>query len=387
MKTQRFLPLLGRNYRKVNNLDFIRFVLASLVIWCHCYILYYGTEDTVEPLWVFTRGQMSIGTLAVNFFFILSGFLIYQSWESSPGPLAYMFKRILRIYPGFIVASLLCVLVIGPLGTADYFMPWGYWAEYYQRLDPWQVLRNTLLLREVEVPWSFSWLPLPNIVNGSLWTIRFEFYCYILVMLAGMLRLFRFRWFAPAVTLISMVLYALQEYFEVYIYNWQELGYFGKPDFLPRFIMYFFAGVVFFQNRRAIPRIRSLFFLSLFFCIVSCRIPEGLMFTLPVFGSYAVFYIAFSMHIRLYRWARFGDFSYGIYLYAWPIQQLLILFFESYMNVWNLVSSAFLGSLLMAVLSWNVIEKPALRMKARWKLPRSRFSVLSHTLLSLKKTG
>ncbi len=364
----RFIPLFGRHFRKTNNLDFLRFFFATIVIYCHCYILYYGTEDTVEPLWVLSNGQMSIGTFAVNFFFILSGFLIYQSWENSTSAGSFLMKRFLRIYPGFIVASLLCLLVIGPFGTADFYTPAGYWTEYYQRIDWLKALTNLALLREVEVPWSFNNLPIANVVNGSLWTIRYEFYCYLLVVFFGSLKLFRFRWFNLGVFLVGWILYAMQEFFEVYLYNWQELGIFGKPDFLPRFIVYFFSGILFFQFRQHIPRIRSLFYLSIFICFLSTWLFEGLLFTLPVFGSYAVFYLAFSMHFRLYKWSKAGDFSYGIYLYAWPVQQMLILFFEPYMNVWNLFSMATAITFILAFLSWKLVEKPCLRLKARWNL-------------------
>ena len=104
-------------------------------------------------------------------------------------------------------------------------------------------------------------------------------------------------------------------------------------------------------------------FLSIFICILSAYYFKGLMFTLPTFGSYVVFYLAFSLHFRMYRWARFGDFSYGVYLYAWPVQQMLLLYFEPSMNVWNLFSLATLISVFLAVLSWNIVEKPALSLK------------------------
>ena len=368
MKAFRFIPLFGRHFRKTNNLDFLRFFFATIVIYCHCYILYYGTEETVEPLWVFSKGQMSIGTFAVNFFFILSGFLIYQSWENSATAGSFLLKRFLRIYPGFIVASLLCILVIGPFSTSDFFVPTGYWTEYYARINWPRSILNLILLREVEVPWSFNNLPIANVINGSLWTIRYEFYCYLIVVLLGTLKLFRFRWFNLGFFLVFWVLYALQEYFHIYYYNWEELGIAGKPDFLPRFFVYFFSGILFYQHRQHIPRLRSLFFLSIFICLLSAWFFKGLLFTLPVFGSYTIFYIAFSMHIRLYRWSKFGDFSYGIYLYAWPVQQMLILFFEPYMNVWNLFSSATLISIILAILSWKLVEKPALNLKAYWHL-------------------
>jgi peptidoglycan/LPS O-acetylase OafA/YrhL len=328
---------------------------------------------------------MSIGTFAVDFFFILSGFLIYQSWERSPQILDFLKKRFLRIYPGFVVVCLLCIFVIGPFGTADYFQPIGYWEIYYQRIDYLDVILNILTLGEVKVPWSFNNLPIANTVNGSLWTIKYEFLCYFLVAIFGVLKLFRFRWFAISIFLIAMFMYALQEFAHVWVYNWQELGYFGKPDFYPRFVVYYFAGIIFYQNKEYIPRIRSLFLLSIFICILSAYYFKGLMFTLPVFGSYVAFYIAFSMHFRLYRWAKYGDFSYGIYLYAWPVQQLLLLFFEPYMNVWNLFSSATLVTILLAMLSWNLIEKPALKFKSKpilKAIKNPEFSTKSNSLVT-----
>ena len=112
---------------KENNLDFIRFSLALLVLFCHCFVMYYGTEDTVEPLIIATHKQLSLGSLAVNYFFVISGFLIFQSWDKSHNFIDFLKKRILRIFPGFIVASILCLVLFAPLGTADFYMPWGYW--------------------------------------------------------------------------------------------------------------------------------------------------------------------------------------------------------------------------------------------------------------------
>jgi peptidoglycan/LPS O-acetylase OafA/YrhL len=385
MAAFKYIPLFGRHYRKSNNLDFIRFCLAVLVIYCHCFVIYFGTEETVEPLWVFSQGQMSLGTLAVNFFFILSGFLIYQSWENSTGVFDYLKKRILRIYPGYIVVSILCIFVIGPFGTADYFRPIGYWPEYYGRIQYLPSIINILTLGEVTVPWSFNDIPMANVINGSLWTIRYEFLCYLLVAIFGLAKLFRFRWFAPLIFCIGLFFYALQEFYHVWIYNWEFLGYFGKPDFYPRFLVYFFSGVIYYQNKHLVPRIRSLFLISIFICLLSTYYFEGLMFTLPIFGAYAIFYIAFSLHFRMYKWARFGDFSYGIYLYAWPVQQLLVLYFEPYMNILNLFTLATLGSIVLAFLSWNLIEKPALKWKSKTiakKIHRPAFSGATSELMT-----
>jgi peptidoglycan/LPS O-acetylase OafA/YrhL len=102
-----------------NNFDFIRFVLAASVILCHSYVMYYGTANflTKEPFLVWSHGQVSIGSMAVDFFFIISGFLIVKSFESSDSTINYLTKRVLRIYPGFITAFTLSILIAGFIGT------------------------------------------------------------------------------------------------------------------------------------------------------------------------------------------------------------------------------------------------------------------------------
>ena len=106
------------NQTRKNNLDFMRFFFAVMVIFSHSFILINGSNST-EPFWLGSNGQLTGGYLAVAFFFIVSEFLITQSWMNSSGIFSFFRKRILRIYPAFIVASLVCVLFVSALGSTQ----------------------------------------------------------------------------------------------------------------------------------------------------------------------------------------------------------------------------------------------------------------------------
>lgn len=349
---------------KSNNLDFIRFFLAVSVLYCHSFVLYYGTEETVEPLWVASNRQMSIGTMAVNFFFIISGFLILQSWNYSNGFRDFMKKRILRIYPGFIAASLMSILVFGALGTADWFMPYGYWKIYYQNIHWPSIFGHLLDLGEPPVPWTLKYVPIAEAINGSLWTIKYEFMCYLVVPLLALAGLFRKKWIFVVLFLMA---YTYQFFQTVYpswdFLDWKEFPVVGKPDFMPRFLTYFFSGMLFYMFKDSIPKSKILFYFSLLVFALSVFAFKGLAATQPVFGAYVLFYIAFVQSYSLKNFSGSGDFSYGLYLYAWPVQQLVIVFFEKFLNVNLLFILAFIITVCFAYFSWNYIEKPFLRLK------------------------
>jgi peptidoglycan/LPS O-acetylase OafA/YrhL len=351
--------------KRLNNLDFIRFALAISVLYCHCYVMYYGTEDTVEPLWVASGKQLSIGTVAVNFFFVISGFLILQSWNNSKGLWDYLRKRILRIYPGFIIASLLCLLVFAPLGTADWYMPYGYWKLYYENIKIPQVLISMLELSEPTVPWTLNNAPVYGTINGALWTIRYEFFCYLFIPLAGLAGLYKKKYFILILFLFAFISLLTQHYANIFLFNWKEYILLGKPDFFPRFFTYFIAGMCFYTYKDEIPRSRILLAFSFLIVAASAFIFKGLVITQVLFGTYILFYLAFTSTVSFQNFASNGDLSYGVYIYAWPVQQLMILYLEKYMNLSLLFILTLTVTLIFAYLSWHFIEKPFLNLKLR----------------------
>ena len=358
----RFL-LVPEDALRFNNLNFIRSLLALVVLFCHCFVIYYGTEKEVEPFYVWSDGQISMGTFAVNYFFVISGFLILLSWDKQPKLGKYLWKRIIRIYPAFIVVSLLCLFLFAPLGTGDFFRPFGYWQLYFKSID-WELIpKNLLLLNEPRAPWVFKNAPITNSLNASLWTIKFEFMCYLIIPLLALIGMFRSRIFSAILFVEVYVIYVYQYYTNSTFWGWQEFPIIGKPDMLIQFLTFFSAGMALYMYRELIPRSRWFFLVSVIAMIVSMFFVKALVVTLPIFGSYVLFHIAFARSYSLKGFAKWGDFSYGIYLFAWPIQQLILLYLEKYMDVALLFILSTSITLCFAFVSWHYIEQPSLRLK------------------------
>ena len=154
-----------------NNFGFLRLLFATLVIISHSAELIDGNRSR-EPL-TNLFGVLSFGELAVDAFFLISGYLVVQSFERSDSTLSYLMKRIRRIYPGFLVAYIACVFVVAPLVGNDLtIMSFGNLAH---------VIFDASTLHEPPRVFGFADLPYPSL-NGSMWTIQVKFRCYLLVV-------------------------------------------------------------------------------------------------------------------------------------------------------------------------------------------------------------
>ncbi|MCC5939166.1 MAG: acyltransferase [Lunatimonas sp.] len=348
---------------RLNNFDIIRFLLASSVILCHSYVILYGYEQFVvlEPFMKWSSGQISIGSFAVNFFFVISGFLILKSYESSSGLGDYFSKRVLRIYPGFIMVFLLGLFLFGPVGYANELGVGSYF-EFLDRVPKKREFVNMLSLQPPKESSYFTNLPQRGL-NNSLWTIQYEFVCYLLVPLLGFIGVLKSRrW-----TLVSLVVvyacYLAQSFgFAFTSYGWPDLWVISNPYFYFRFFTYFLLGAVVYLYRENIPSNTWFALISVLGIIVSFRysLVDQL---LPVFGTYLLFYLAYMPKLQYPAFSKHGDFSYGIYLYGWPLQQLIMTFFSSYLTPFWFFTITFPIVLIFAIFSWYAIERPFLRLK------------------------
>ena len=351
-----------------NNFDFLRFFLASLVIFSHSFAVLYSGLASYDPLLRWTHGQAAFGGLAVDGFFLVSGFLITKSWVRSKTARDYFEKRALRILPALAVVLLVTVLVIGPLATT---LPLG---AYFRNPHTWTYLgfMGTVNLHRTDrLPGVFADNPLPWRVNGSLWTIRLEVICYLMVAALGALRVYR----RPrAVLLLTALAAAL-------------LGagsrLLGLGEFADSFrvLVFFLVGMTFYLYRDSVPHTRGLLLASLA-GIGAAGLLGVLNYVLPVLGAYCLFYAAFSPRLGLTRFAKPGDFSYGLYLYAFPVQQLLVTHFRPYWTAGTLTLAAFAAAGLCAVLSWNLVEKPFLKKKPKPQMPLDMLAPASASVLA-----
>jgi len=341
-----------------NNFDMIRLAMALLVIWSHSWALYSNSEH-LEPLSRATNGIYNAGNIGVWVFFIISGFLVTASFERSRSLGSYIGKRIRRIYPAYLVATSICAFLITPI-----FAPAGF------LLTPAEAARtiglNLLLDNHFPVFRLFADNPMAT-VNGSLWSIKFEFLCYLGASLVGLVALARQRW---AILLVYVVIVAIwcwldltgrkpgQNQIIFAVIGWPYRWFWVLPNFL--------AGALAYLHRESLPRSTPMLIAAVIACFLVLNIggpaPWGIVAAhvlVPPTMAYLVLWLAYHPHIRGQKFARYGDFSYGTYLYAFVIQQTLVARTALPFPLFVIVSMAL--ALLAGAASWHFVERHFLR--------------------------
>jgi peptidoglycan/LPS O-acetylase OafA/YrhL len=352
---ERFVTFDAAANGRDNNLNLLRMIAAATVLFSHSYPLSGHIAD--EPMAIAT-GRTDSATLGVIVFFAISGFLIAQSLTRNASLYAYAVNRALRILPGLALATVFCVAV-GWLVTT---LPS---AAYWRDAATWRYLVGTpLLMIGVSLPGVFATNPYPHAVNGSLWTIPLEVWCYAAAALVAVSRLLRSRLLFTVFAASMLVAFA---YFPSAI---AALNTAADNAISMRLAGTFLFGAWIYVVRPFIP-------VSIVLAISALVAME--VFKQTRFGSYA-FYAAiayaalvFAYHPRLQirSYLKLGDFSYGTYVLAFPVQQLIV-WWLGITQPLVLFAVAFVATVALAALSWYFVEAPALARKQRWGAWRPR---------------
>lgn len=324
--------------KKENNFDFIRFLAAVGVIFSHSYPL---TGALNEPLIILSNNKFTIGSIAVTSFFILSGFLITKSYVNSKSTLLYFRARALRIYPALICVVLITVFFIGPLVYSS--SP----VEYFQNKKNYVYLINLTSLRHFSSS-LFLNNPLPQ-VNGCLWTLPHEMLCYCMVPIVGACVKRRFVEFL-FLSLLTASLFSTYILFNV--------------DFYLNLFCFACGSSIFLLRNRIVLK-HSVAVVCFALTVINMRFnpTKSLAFMINAMTfSYVLFYLSYLKPTYFKNFAKKGDFSYGIYLWGFLIQQLIIFQFDILSPGLNFIVSTLI-TLPIAFVSWHLIEKQALKLK------------------------
>jgi len=334
-----------------NNFNLIRICAALAVLVTHSFALIAGTGDA-EPLRK-TLGT-TMGYMAVDVFFITSGFLVTASLLTRQSTLEFVWARVLRIFPALIVVVALTVFVLGPVFTTVPLL------QYFLSRDTikYCVKSSTLVFGAAyNLPGVFCNNPFKNTVNGSLWTMPYEIRMYLVLAVAWLclqitpiVRLKALKGIIIALT-IGAGVYVLVSYFCVP----------AQSYFLRLFFM-FFIGASFYMLKEHIVVSRRLFWLFLA-AVLLFTINKQAFFVVYVCAiAYILFFIAYVPKGIIRRYNRLGDYSYGIYIYAFPVQQSIIACNPG-ISIFRLILLSAFITLFFAVISWHLLEKRALKLK------------------------
>ncbi|MEI7669678.1 MAG: acyltransferase [Pseudomonadota bacterium] len=336
-----------------NNFDFFRFFAASLVWYSHCYALT-GKQDNLANF----SGFESFGKIGVAIFFIISGYFITASFYNRKQILPFIINRILRIFPALIVLVLLSVFVIGAIYTRLNLY------DYFTNKETWTYLKIIQIFPQYyNLPGVFLDNPAnPPIiaVNGSLWTLKYELKFYIAVALLGVLGILQPRLIlALFISLFAIRIYgATTEPEMIFGMKW------GGFNLTLTLASLFAGGAIMFLWKEKIKLDKWLFILAAFSFYISIFLPPSFSAILWNFSLiYIVIYLGFLRIPLLHKFGNWGDFSYGMYLYAFPMQQISLQILGKNPNFSHFLILSFDLTLVCAVLSWLFIEKPALRFK------------------------
>lgn len=299
-------------------------------------------------------GWMPLGPVAVYIFFAISGYLISVSWSRDSHFIRFIFKRALRIFPGLMMCILLTIFILGPVTTT---LPLS---DYFKSPETRAYAKNMLLYVDYTLPGVFETNTYPRAVNGSIWSLPVEFAMYLIF--ACLAFILRGQWMHRAGVIILMALFFIANYYiglstmVVYAFPIQYLAICG---------LYFFMGV-------SMHQWNLLRFLSTpnLIAIIIIWLSSSRWPVLFEYASYILLpflTIAFGTGAsKAFIWLDKHDYSYGVYIYAFPVQQLISFYFFNYGFRFGIVASATL-TLCLAALSWHWIEKPALKYKKIFK--------------------
>lgn len=323
------------NIRYTNNFDFLRFLAASSIIFSHCFALSLGYSNVFLFDWHLLVGQTGLATLLV-----ISGYLISQSWEKKPQIKQFFWKRSLRIVPGLLLSISMILLIIGPLNTNFSIQ------EYFESLTSLSTWMAVPFYNNGGVIGLFTDNPV-TYVNAPLWTIPVEFGLYILVAVLGVIGMMKKRYIMLPFILITALAW---------------LSFYENPVLNKiRFAVYFFIGSFLYLNR---DRIKYRWWIGALLIIpVILSAGTKLMFLFAFIAiPYIVILVAYAKIPYLSEFGRMGDPSYGMYIYAYPIQQTILNFWPS-IQIGQFIAATFVCVIPLAYLSWHLVEKKALSLK------------------------
>lgn len=334
-----------------NNFDFLRLVFASLVIITHSYALSGAAQG--DPLSQLTDSQMEFSYLGVHGFFIISGYLIFKSLLRCKGLSDFYWKRLLRLFPALLVVLFLTVLLAPAVyeSSVPYLQNKSVYTYIPQNL--------TLFFRQKGIDGVFENNPYQHSINGSLWTICYEFSMYVMVSLLFFIR--KKAFVKTVVILLFISSYILTIFQPYFLYGvFVKIGL-GSNHFYN--LMCFFAGgmaltYLNISNKKTENIIILLSFIILIISLYLNIFKYTCYITLPLLvillGERSTRYLNKVGEV-------IGDTSYGIYIYSFPIQQALMYFFK--LDTVMLFIFSLLLSILLGYISWHLIEKKALGYK------------------------
>lgn len=332
--------------RTSNNITFLRHFAAVFVLISHSFDLLNRSAE--EPVSLLSGGATSLSRIGLIFFFFISGLLVTQSLYTSVGIKHFLWKRVLRIYPALIVLIILTVFILGPVFTEISI------GAYFKESQTWEYFLGGISLIRLRffLPGVFD----EHGVNGSLWSLPVEFRFYILLAVFFITRVLNKKKLYVLFSVLFLFIYLAFPYFNInsiWIYLAPYISWAG---------FFFLGSLVFFIRDDIKMDLRILLALLILWYFTKHVVVISKVSELVAF-SYLTLFLCYSTPVLAKAFFSKNDFSYSIYIYAFPVQQVLLYIWPDKVGPLELIILTLIVLIPFCCFSWYCIEKPALKLK------------------------
>jgi peptidoglycan/LPS O-acetylase OafA/YrhL len=347
-----------------NSFDLLRLVFSLVVVVFHCFPTA-GLDEKGIWLDFSNKNFISFGVFSVFAFFLISGYLITASFENSSSITEYFKKRFLRIYPGlwvcFVVSSLVFGYIFHFIKTGQNY--WEFLSIYFRSCLHYIEGNLTGFVRFNTINDLVSGAGRRDAYNASLWTIIFEIRAYIFVAIFGAFGFFKRRYLILVITAAMWIVNIFSSYYPSVS---DKVAYWIGSSVSTSLYTYFLVGMCFWLFRDKVKYNIWAFGISILVFVLAILF-KLYPFVGPISFGYIVLFLAFNFPIKSFL-KRYGDPSYGIYIYSWPIQNILFLsgFVSSYGMMAHIIASVILST-IAGFASWHLVEKHFLKKKLQPK--------------------
>lgn len=374
-----------------NNINIIKFLASILVVYSHSFDL--SGNKMLEPFRLI-RAKTTLGGIAVSIFFVISGFLVVQSLENSKSIEKYIFSKWKRLIPGLFFASIFIVLILGTFYTDKKLLEFIKDKEVLKFIfENISLIKTKYIIGDI-----FRNNIYPSALNGAWWTLPWQFCCYVILILLTafdyknskislgiflvLLGIGIYKPWRISIVLIIYLYFLFMYFLKGFDKNYKINIYRNKKYFLfiqlssmflylltnnlgIKVISMFLAGSLFYIYRNSITLSKSRLIISVLILLLSLSNKYFLTISEVLFGSYIILYLSYGVRIKISKFGKKGDLSYGIYLYHFFIQQLIVSEFKNEILPLKLFILSFVFSYLLSLLSWNILEKKLLNYKLK----------------------
>ena len=335
MKIIRLSDTVGK---KCENLQLTKFIASIMVILSHSFVLTMAPNDK-EWFVGLTDGQLSMGSFAVAIFFLCSGYLISMSLEKSKTAIRFFKVRLLRLVPPLFFVCLAVTLLCGFISNLSL-------SEYYSHPETWGYLRNAVFIKQLNLPGVFVHNLYGPTVNGSLWTLRLEFICYILCFILYKLKFYHKKRFLITIPIV----------FFASCFLWNQIAIIPNIREVLRPALLFYIGIFFWIYREHIRLHFVGLIISFLVLILLFHYGYGYLAMFLCF-PYICMVLWFGLPQCSSKLGILGNYSYAIYLWAFPIQQSIIHFHGGQMNSYINFFISSIITIIVSIPTYHFIEK------------------------------